>query len=210
MHASATAAQLYRVFQVKHFVEDDVVDYVAGNLGTVENPANDDGVVGGVIVAEAVAGVIAAPGELGASQESMEEPAIQIFENFFQVIVVTPGGVDVLASAHLADQACLGGDVMAGDIAAIAGALDAVDGLAVELGEQDVRDRLQHGFGCAFEEVGEADVEFSLSQADRVIDRNEGVEPDVHVRNRRARTKLAVGLVEDFLQFRGHLGARVA
>ena len=45
------------MFQVQHFVIQDVFDYVAGDAGMVEDPADDDGVVGGVVVAEPVAGV---------------------------------------------------------------------------------------------------------------------------------------------------------
>ena len=63
MHASPTAAQLDWVLQVQHFVVEDVLDDVAGDAWVVEDAADDDGVVGGVVVAEAIAGVVAAPSE---------------------------------------------------------------------------------------------------------------------------------------------------
>ena len=56
------------------------------------------------------------------------------------MVVVAACGVDVLSSAYLADEARLGRYVVAGDVAAVARALGAVDRLAIELGEQDVRD----------------------------------------------------------------------
>ncbi len=65
--------------------------------------------------------------------------------------MVSGGGVDLFASAHLADQASFGGDVVARDIAAVTGALRAVDGLAVEFGQQDVRYGMKYRVGRAFE-----------------------------------------------------------
>ena len=181
-------------------MEEDVFDYVAGDSGMVEDSADDDGVVGGVVVAEAVAGVVAAPGELGASHESAEEAAVQVFENFFEMIVVAAGGVDVLASAELTDETRFGGDVVAGDVSTVGGGLRAFDRLAVELGEQDVRDRVEHPVGRGFEQVGEADVKFSLAQADGVVDGDERVEADVECGNGRNGPQDAVGGVEDLLE----------
>ena len=90
---------------------------------------------GGIVVAEAAAGVVLAPGKLRAAHEPVEEAAVEVVENFFQMIVMAAGGADVLASAHLADEARLGGNVVAGDIAAITGAVGAIDRLAIKLGE---------------------------------------------------------------------------
>ena len=47
----------------------------------------------------------------------------------------------------------LAADVVAADIAAITGAMSAIDRLAIELGEQDVSDGVEHGFGSAFEQI---------------------------------------------------------
>ena len=116
----------------------------------------------------------------------------------------------MLASTHLANEARLGGDVVAGYIAAVAGALRAVDRFAVELGEQDVRDGMEHGFRGAFEQIGEADVEFSLAQPDGVVDGYEWVEPNVQGRQRRAGAKLAIAATKDFGEPRGHGEGRVA
>ena len=198
------------MLQVQHLVEEDVFDGVARDARVVEDSADDDGVVRGVVVAEAAAGMVLAPGELGASHESVEEAAVDVVEDFFQMVVMAAGGVDVLASAHLADEPGFGGNVVAGDIAAITGAVDAIDRLSIELGEQDVGDRLQHGFGGAFEQIGEADVELSLAEADGVVDGDEWVEANVQGRHRRARTKCAVAGLKDFGEPRGHVERRVA
>ena len=119
---------------MQHLVVDDVLDDVARHARVVEDPADDDGVVGGVVVAEAIAGMVAAPGELGSSHEAMEKAMVEVVEKFFEMIVMSASGANVLASAKLAYEACFGGEVMARDIAAVACALGTVDGLAVKLG----------------------------------------------------------------------------
>ena len=85
-----------------------------------------------------------------------------------------------------------------------------IDRLTIKLGEQDVSDRLQHGFGSAFEQVGKADVELSLAEADSVIDGDESIETNMHRRRGRAGTEFAIGFVKDFGELWGHVERRVA
>ena len=59
---------------------------------------------------------------------------------------------------------------MASDVAAVTCAEHAVDGLSVELGEENMRDGMEHRFGRAFEQVRDTSVQFSLAQADGVVD----------------------------------------
>ena len=212
MHASPAPPQSDRVLQMQHLVEQNVFDGVARHAWVVEDAADDDGVVRGVVVAEAAAGVVLAPGELRASHESVEEAAVKVVEDFFQMVVMAAGGVDVLASAHLAEEPRFGGNIVAGDIAAIAGAVGAIDRLAIELGEQDVGDRVLHGFGSAFEQVGEADVELSLAEANGVVDGDERIETNIgrHGRRGRAGAEFAIGFVKNFGELWGHVGGRVA
>ena len=198
---------------MQHLVKQDVFDGVAWDPWVVEDAADDDGVVGGVVVAEAAAGVVLAPGELRASHESVEEAAVEVVENFFQVVMVSAGGADVLASAHLADKPRFGGNVVAGDIAAITGAVDAIDRVAIELGQQDVGDRVLHRFGSAFKQIGEADVELSLAEANGVVDGDERIETNIHERHGRrgrAGAEFAISFVEDFCELGGHVEGRVA
>jgi hypothetical protein len=210
MHASPAPSQFDRVLQMQHLVEEDVFDGVARHTRMVEDAADDDGIVRRVVVAEAAAGVVPAPGELRAAHEPVEEAAVEVFENFFQMVVMAAGGADVLASAHLADEARLGGNVVAGDVAAITGAVGTIDRLAIKLGEQDVGNRVQHGFGSAFKQVGEADVELSLAEADGVVDGDESVETNVHGRRGREGTEFAIRFVKDFGELWGHVEGRVA
>jgi len=195
---------------MEHLVEHDVLDHKARHSRVIEDAADDDGVVGGIVMTEPVAGVVAAPGELRAAHQAVEESAVQVLEDFVQMIVVAGGGVDLLSSAHLADEAGLRSDVMAGDVAAIAGALGTVNGLAIELGQQDMRYGMEYGLGRAFEQIGDASVKFSLAHADGVVDGDEGIKPHVHCWNGRTRAQFAVGFLKDFCESRGHLESRVA
>ena len=210
VYTPAAAAEFDGMLQVEHLVKQNVFDGVARHARMVEDAADDDGVVGRVVVPKAAAGMVLAPGELRAPHESVEEAAVEVVENFFQMIVMAAGGADVLASAHLADEARFGGNVVASDIAAITGAVRAIDRLTIKLGEQDVGDRAQHDFGSAFEQVGKADVELPLAEADCVVDGDESIETHVQGWRGRARTEFAIGFVKDFSELWGHVEGRVA
>ena len=51
-------------------------------------------------------------------------------------------------------------------MATVAIGVETSDGLLVELGEKDVGDGVMDGFGCGFEEIGEAHVETAFAKAD--------------------------------------------
>src|ERR1700687_5634414 len=210
MHASSAPSQFDRVLQMKHLVKQNVFDRVARHAWMVEDAANYNGVVGWVVVAEAAASVVPAPGELGTSHESVEEAAVEVFEDLFQMVVVAAGGADMLAPAHLADEPRFGGNVVACDIAAITGAVGAINRLTIKLGEQDVSDRMQHGFGSAFKQIGEADVELSLAEADSVVDGDESIETKMQRGRGCAGTEFAIRFVEDFGELWGHVERMVA
>src|SRR5579871_3409680 len=63
MDAAAAAAQFDRMLQVQHFVIKDVLQDIAWHSGVIENPADDDGVVRGIVMPQAVAGALLAPGQ---------------------------------------------------------------------------------------------------------------------------------------------------
>src|SRR5256885_13980056 len=92
------------MLQMQHFMEHDVFDHKPWNPGMIENAADHDGVVRWVIVAETVAGVSAAPGELWTPHQPVEEAAVSGFEEFFPMGVVGGGGGGFLSSAGVAGQ----------------------------------------------------------------------------------------------------------
>src|SRR5215467_1504459 len=64
MHHAPASAQLDRVTQVEHLVIDEIVNRIARHAGAVKDPADDDGVVRGIIVSQASQRAFAAPGHL--------------------------------------------------------------------------------------------------------------------------------------------------
>ena len=94
---------------------------------------------------------------------------------------------------------------MAPDVAAIASAESPVNRLAVELGQQDVCDCVEHWVGRALEQVGHTRVEFTITQTDGVVDGYERIKANMHWQHWRARAQFPVGFVEDFGESGGHL-----
>ena len=89
------------MLEVEHLVVEEVFDGGARGVGPVEDAADDDGVVCGVVVAEHATGVVGAPGEDGAAEEAVEEAPVERVEDFVEVVVMTVVGEDALASAGL-------------------------------------------------------------------------------------------------------------
>ena len=135
MHTAPAASKFDRVFQMQHFMKEDVLDSIAWHARAVEDAADDDGVMRGIVMAEAGAGVVAAPGELWTSHESVKETAVEVVEDLLQMVLMAAGGTNVFASPHLPDKACLSGNVVAGNVAAIARAVGAINRLAIKLGQ---------------------------------------------------------------------------
>jgi len=75
--AAAQAAHADWMLEMKHFVVEQVFDCVSGAGGAVEDAAHDDGVVSGVVMAERTLGVVFAPGEFGATEQSAEEARVE-------------------------------------------------------------------------------------------------------------------------------------
>ena len=99
---------------------------------------------------------------------------------------------------------------MARDIASITGAVATVDGLAIKLSEQNMGYRVQHYFRSAFKQIRDPDVQLSLAQPDRVVNRHKRVEASVQRRRGRIRTQFAIGFVKDLRELCRHLEGRLA
>jgi hypothetical protein len=61
VHTPPAPPQPYRMLQMQHLVVEDVLDYITRHAPVVKYPADDDGIVRGIVMAEAVAGVLVAP-----------------------------------------------------------------------------------------------------------------------------------------------------
>jgi hypothetical protein len=201
VNAAAAGFDADGVLEVKHLVVEEVLDRAARGVGAVEDAADDDGVVGGVVMAEHAAGVMGAPGESGAAEEAVEETGVEGLEDFVEIVVVAGGCGEAFAAAGLADVLGLSGDCLGGDVAAVAVGVGAGDGLLVELGEEDVGDGVVNGVGSGLEEVGETDVEAAFAEPDGGVERGEAAEADVECGDGGAGAEFAILLLED-----GHEG----
>ena len=185
------------MFEVEHLVVEEVLDGAARSVGAVEDAADDDGVVGGVVVAQHAAGVVGAPGEGGAAEEAVEETDVEGVEDLVEIVVMADVREDALAATGLADVLGLFGDGFGGDVAAIAVSVGRRYRFFVELGEQDVCDGVEHTVGCTFQQVRETHQQPAFAEADRVVHIGKGEEFDGQFRNGRARPQFAVGFMED-------------
>jgi hypothetical protein len=153
VYTAATGFDADGVLEVQHLVVEKILDGAAGRVGAVEDAADDDGVVGGVVVAQHTAGVMSRPGEGWATKEAVEEARVERLEDFVEVVVVASGSGESLASAGLADVLGLAGDGFGGDVAAVTVGVGGGDWLLVELGEEDVGNGVVDVIGSGLEEV---------------------------------------------------------
>src|SRR5258708_22270 len=135
------------MLEVEHLVVEEVFDGAARGVGAVENAGDDDGVVGGIVVAQHAARVMSAPGEGGAAEEAVEETGVEGLEDFVEIVVMAGGGGEAFAAAGLANVFGLFGDGFGGDVAAVAVGVGAGYGLFVELGEEGVGHGVGDGVG---------------------------------------------------------------
>ena len=176
----------------------------------IKNAADHDGIMSGIIVPEASARMVPAPGKLRAPHEPVKKSPVQVVENFFEMIMMSARRMDVFAPPDLSDKTGLSGNIMARHIAPVASALGSIHRFAIELGEQYMRDGVQHIFRRSLKQVRESRVNFPLTQANRIVDGDEGIEASVHRGKRSARAKFAKSLVENFGELYGHVDGRVA
>jgi hypothetical protein len=208
--AAAAGFDADGVLEVEHLVVEEVLNGAARGVGTVEDAADDDGVVSCVVVAEHATGVVGTPRKGGAAEEAVEETGVEGLEDLVEVVVVAERGEDALAATGLANVLGLARDGLGGDVAAVPVGVGRGDGLFVELGEQNVGDGAVDGLGSMFEEVGEADVEAAFAEADRGVERGEPMETDVERRNGCAGPEVSVLLFKYWNECRGHYGLRLA
>jgi hypothetical protein len=208
--AAAAGFDADGVLEVKHLVVKEVLDGAARGVRTVEDAADDDGVVGCVVVAQHAAGVVGAPCESGATEEAMEEAGVKGLEDLVKIVVVAYRGEDALTAAGLTDVLGLTGDGLGRDVATVAVSVCRSDGFFIELGEQNVCDGPMYGLGRVLEKVGEADVKTPFAEPNGGVETSEPVEADVERRNGCAGPEVSVLLFKYGDEWGGHYGLRLA
>src|SRR5438552_10142328 len=99
--------------------------------------------------------MISAPRHLRPGQESIKKACVQLVEDLLQVISVATSRMDSLAAAYLPHQVSLLGDIVAGNISAIAACVLPFYGTAVHLGQKNMRNRGSHRWRCTFQQIGQ-------------------------------------------------------
>src|SRR3974377_1130111 len=94
----------------------------------------------------------------------------------------------------------LSADVLAGDVAAKASGVRGLNRLTINLGQQNVRDCVNHVFWRAFQKVRDSRVDLRLPHADGVVHAGEGIELHPELGHRCAWPQLAVGALEDLVE----------
>src|SRR5580698_7977546 len=112
MDASAAAAESDRMLQVQHFVIHDVLHRITRDLRLIEDAADHDGVVSGVVMRQAVPRSQATPGHLRSGHQSKEEALVYRLENFLQVVERSLRRTDSLPAADLTHKMRFCGNVV--------------------------------------------------------------------------------------------------
>jgi len=193
------------MFEMKHLVIDEIFNGISRHILPIEYPADHDRIVRWIIVSKVLPRRVAAPGHQRAGEQSVKEAAIEVLENRLQVVGPALGRKQHLSSAFLSHQVCLAGDIASSQISAIAGRMPRFDVLAVQLGQQDMCNGVQHVLRRTRQKVGDTHENFSIPQTDGVIDVRKREELNVKLGEGSPRTHLAIRLEKNFLELGGHL-----
>src|ERR1700733_5019342 len=127
----------------------------------------------GVVVAQQTLRMMLAPCKLRAAKQSMEESLVQHIEDLFEVVITPLGTAVALGPARMADLLRLARHGFAILKTLVAMVVRAVDGLFVNLGDQDMRDGMEDRLRRAFQQVRKADMQLAFAQPDGGIEGNE-------------------------------------
>src|SRR6201996_1600870 len=141
--------------------------------------------------------MVLAPSQLRTPQQPMKEALIQRVEDLFEIVVAPFWTTVALGSALAANLLGLPRHGLAVLESLVAMIVRAVDRLLVDLGDEDMGNRPQHALRRAFEQIGEAHMQFTLTQTDRRIQRDEAPEADAKRRHGRPRSERPVLLLKD-------------
>src|ERR1700733_14512966 len=198
------------MLQVQHLVVDDVLHGVARYRDLIKDAADDNRIVGRIVMPEDAPGLSWTPAHAWPAQQSMKKASVQLLKNQVEVIDAAFGRMQPLASAHLPHQVRLPDDFVTGHVFSITRRVAAIDGLAVHLRQQNVSDRPYNRVRRAFQQIRKPYQKPALAQPDGVIDVGESKKLDPQLRRHNAGTQLPVFIIEDFEQSGTHGEPRLA
>ena len=126
-----------------------------------------------------------APRKIGSAEHAIEESLIQRVEDFVQIVEMPSGSGVALATASVADEFSLARDGGAGGESLEADVVRRIDGLLVQLGQEDVGDSANDALRGTLDQVRKADEDFAFTQANGGIQRCESTKANRDRRDRR-------------------------
>ena len=166
VHPPTHTAVFHGMLEMEHLVEENIANHEERDAGIVEQAAQDDGVVGGVVVSQESAGALTAPAEAGFAHQAVKELEIQIVEEGIEVVMGAGGAGDELAAALFADEGEGPANVLAVEVEAVAVGKGGGDLFAEEFADEDMDESLEDGGGGAFEQVAQAEAEGAVAEFD--------------------------------------------
>ena len=106
---------------MQHLVVNDVLDRHARHPQFVKNPAHNDRIVRRIVMAQAMAGHIAAPRDPGPRKQAMKKSDIQIVENRFEIINSAPSQPNSFSSPEVPQQMRFLRNIMARYVSVVSG-----------------------------------------------------------------------------------------
>lgn len=104
MDASSARFDANRMFEVQHLVIQQVFDGATRSVRSIEYAADDNGIVCGIVMAQHAAGLMRAPRESGTTEKAVEEAGVERLKHLIQIVMMTGGSEDALASAGLTNM----------------------------------------------------------------------------------------------------------
>src|SRR5581483_5880924 len=198
------------MLQVEHLVIENVFHHIGRHTRMIENSADHNGIVCGIIVAQAVSGPCTAPGQLWPSEQAMKETPVEVLKNGLEIISSSLRGINPFSAPHLSKQVRLGANMVARNITSIPGRVFPLNALAIHLCQQNMGNRSENGLGRAFQQVRKPDKQPPFSQTDGVVDICKCEKLDRQVRDWGPRTQITIAFVEDLKKPLLHVAARLA
>lgn len=164
---------------------------------TIEDAADNNGIVRSIIVAEHTTRMVRAPREYRPAEQTMKKAHIERVKDLVQVVVVAMRSKNALTATRPPDVFGLTRDRLGRDVATIAVGMIGRDRLFVEFCQQNMSDGMVNRIGCMLENVREAHMQPSVAQSNGCIERGKAAEADVNGWDRRTRAEIAILLLKD-------------
>jgi len=154
---------------MQHFMVNDVLNCGSRHSRMVKYPAHYDHVMRWIVMAQAIAGHIAAPCYPGPRKQATEELEIQIVKNSFQIIYSPLREPDSFSSTEVPQQMGFLRNIMARYVSAVSSRVFSRNIFSIHFGQENMSNGLQHRFWRALQDVGEAHPQLALTQPNGVI-----------------------------------------